>query len=310
MIVQGVGDGKNIVYVANRLEEFSKVAEAFGMAENGRLAPYVEVSSENYVNSCGVGMPAVRLKGRTVDLYVVNDTVETDPDDGESIARALNYFPKESRLVMSGHTFVSKFRGDYLSVYDCMGRSFSVRKDQKNDLRGIYGLMTSLGDNNGKLYEPVIARYVYTSYNMPRHRQLVGYFDLGEYLKVIRDSRRSLFYNVRSMEKTLVYVECKPSVRPSVRVTSVVGDCAVLEIVGIEGTYDAKKLNEFKPYVIVTRRPLKIKEMKFPWTKVSFDKVDVFLTPIMTLSDAWETLEGGLDLLSIPPKNAPKQVFA
>lgn len=307
MLVQLVGD-RQLVYVDNYSLDYIKVADEFGMIENGRISSYVEILNEPYVNKNGVSMPSIRLRGRTVDLHVVNNSIRLASCDPEDFVKALNYFPPDSRVTMNDHTFVSKFHSSGRAVYDCANRSFSLRTYGKKDLKGIYGLMTSLGDNNGKLYEPVIARYVYTSYNMPRHRQLVGYFDLGEYMAVIKDPRRSFFPNMSEKTKTLVYVECKPT-PPSVRVTNVVDGCAVLDIVGLEGTYDAKKLNDFKPYVIVTRRPLKIKEMKFRWTKVTFDKVDVFLTPIMTLADAWETLEGGLDLLSIPPKNAPKQVF-
>ena len=307
MVVQIVGD-KQLVYVDNYAVDYVKVADSFGMVENGRFSAHVEVRNEPYVNQNGISMPSVRLRGRTVDLHVVNDMVRLQSCEPDDFVKALNYFPPDSRVTLSDHTFVSKFRSSGRALYDCAGRSFSLRTYGKKDLKGIYGLMTSLGDNNGKLYEPIIARYVYTSYNMPRHRQLVGYFDLGEYMAVIKDPRRGFFPNVSERTKTLVYVECK-STPPSVRVTNVVDGCAILDIVGLEGTYDAKKLNEFKPYVIVTRRPLKIKDMKFPWTKIKFDNVDVFLTPIMTLADAWDTLEGGIDLLSLPPKNAPKQVF-
>jgi len=307
MLVQLVGD-RQLVYVGNYATDYMSVANEFGMVENGRISSHVEILNEPYVNRNGVSMPSVRLRGRTVDLHVVNDSVRLDTCSPEDFARALNYFPPDSRVEMNGHIFVSKFRSSNKSVYDSVNRSFSLKEYGKKDLKGIYGLMTSLGDNNGKLYEPVIARYVYTSYNMPRHRQLVGYFDLGEYLAIVRDPRKGFFPKSRQDLKTLVYVECKPE-PPTVKIKNVVDNCAVLDILGLEGTYDAQKLNDFKPYIIVTRRPLKIKDMKFRWTKVTFDKVDVFLTPIMSLSDAWETLEGGLDLLSLPPKNAPKQVF-
>jgi hypothetical protein len=47
---------------------------------------------------------------------------------------------------------------------------------------------------------------------------------------------------------------------------------------------------------------LKIKDAKFPWCKVRFDHTDVFMTPLMSKEDAWKTLQGGLDLLSVPEK--------
>ena len=154
------------------------------------------------MNKNGVSMPSIRLRGRTVDLHVVNNAIRLASCEPEDFVKALNYFPPDSRVTMNDHTFVSKFHSSGRAVYDCVNRSFSLRTYGKKDLKGIYGLMTSLGDNNGKLYEPVIARYVYTSYNMPRHRQLVGYFDLGEYMAVIKDPRRSFFPNVSEKTKT------------------------------------------------------------------------------------------------------------
>lgn len=300
MFVQIVGS-KQLVYVKDRTLDYMSVADEFGMATNGSLDDHVVKTEEPYVNKMGVSIPSIRLHGRTVDIHVVNDTVTAADSSPGALTRALNSFPEDSSLTISGFTFVSKFSWYEtwaLTIVDSAQRKFSLREYGRKDLKGIYNLMTHLGDNNGKLYEPVIARYVYTSYQMPKHRSLVGYFDLGEYLAVIRDRRYEELFMTNGRGKTLAFVELKSNVPPSVKITGVVDNRAILSLINISGTYDAKKLSEFKPYVIVTRQPLKINSMRFPWTKVKFDKVDVFMTPIMSLSDAWETLEGGINLLS------------
>lgn len=301
MLLQSVGS-KQIVYVNNYLTDYMSVAEEFGMIDNGELASYVVKSDEPYINSFGIERPSIRLNGRTVDVHVVDDTVAATESTAGALSVALNTFPVNSRLTLNGYPFVSRFywsASNRHCIYDSVKRCFSVRTYGRKDLKGIYNLMVHLGDNNGKLYEPVIARYVYTSYQMPKHRQLVGYFDLGEYFSVIRDRRYEDMFMTMGRSNSLSYVELKTSA-PIVKVTNVVDNCAMLTLQNIEGSYDAKKLNEFKPHVILTRRPLVIKTMKFPWTKVHFDKVDVFMTPIMSLSDAWESLEGGINLLSLP----------
>lgn len=312
MLIQTVGS-KQLVYVGDYKLGYMEVAAEFGMLENGTLASYVRKTDEPYVNQFGVHVPSVHLNGRTVDIHVVNDSIRANGVKGADIAAALNYFPNDSQMTLGGFTFVSKFSANNgpsdFSVRDSVNRVFSTRVNNRKDLRGIYNMMVHLSDNNGKLYEPVIARYVYTSYQMPRHRQLVGYFDLGEYLAVIQDRRYGELFKSMSRSNALVIVECKENVNPLIKVTNVVNNCAKLEMLDIAGTYDAKKLNEFKPIVVLTRRPLTIKTMKFPWSRVKFDGVDVFMTPLMSLTDAWETLEGGINLLSLPTGNAKNLRF-
>lgn len=308
MLIQTVGQ-KVLVYVKNRNSDYMSVADEFGMVENNRLADYVALDYLPYINTLGVSVPSVHLNGRTVDIHVVEDNVTVSDTTASGIANALNRFPQNSRLDLGGYSFTSKFRFNSTTlVIDSDNKSFSMRQYGKKDLKGIYGLMTSLGDNNGKLYEPLLARFVYTSYQMPRHRQLVGYFNLGTYLSVIRDKRYGELFTNMGRSKSLVYLECR-NTPPIVRITGVEDNRAILTLDNIEGTYDAKRLNEFEPYVIMTRRPLKIKDMRFPWTKVHFDKVDVFMTPLMSLSDAWESLEGGINLLSELPNKVKNTVF-
>lgn len=299
MFIQKAGS-RHIVYVPNHVTDYMLVADEFGMIEDGHIASYVEMSNEAYVNPFGISIPAVRLNGRTVDLYVVDDTVAAKSTRAQDVQVALNTFLPDSKINISGYDFVSKFswyESYSHSITDSAKRVFSLRTYGRKDLRGIYNMMVSLGDNNGKLYEPVIARFVYTSYQMPRHRQLVGYFDLGEYMAIIKDSRYEELFMTLGRSNALAFVELKET-PPSVKIVGVINNCAQLRFTNIEGTYDAKKLKEFKPYVVLTRRPLTIKNMKFPWTRVKFDKVEVFMTPIMSLSDAWESLEGGINLLA------------
>jgi len=312
MLIQTVGS-KQLVYVGDYQLGYMEVAAEFGMIENGTLASYVRKSDEPYINQFGVHVPSVHLTGRTVDIHVVNDSIRAKSAISTDMSAALNYFPNDSQLSLGGFTFVPKFMptsntSEY-SVRDCVNRIFSTRVHGRKDLRGIYDMMVHLSDNNGKLYEPVIARYVYTSYQMPKHRQLVGYFDLGEYMAVIKDRRYNDLFTTFSPSKALIIVECKENVNPLIKVTNVVNNCAKLEMLDIAGTYDAKKLNDFKPIVVLTRSPLTIKTMKFPWSKVKFDGVDVFMTPLMSLTDAWETLEGGINLLSLPTGNAKNLRF-
>ena len=298
MILQNVGE-KQLVYVKDYQKDYLDVAREFGMLKpDGTLESYAQMNYDPYHNGNGIAMPSVHLVGKTVNIHVVNDTIQAKGVTYQELVDALNYFPPDSHIDFAGHTFVSRFKkgNNYSVIADSAKREFSI-SDNRKDLRGIHDLMNHLDLNNGKLFEPVIARYVYTSREMPKHMPLVGYFDLEEYLRVIRDDRSRLFNMTRT--HALVNLEFGP-VNPCFTITAVKNNYAILTSKNIVGAYDINKIKEMKPLVILSRRPLKIRTMTFPWSKVTFDKTTVFMTPIMSMRDAWETLQGGLDLLSAP----------
>lgn len=299
MLIQQVGD-RQIVYVSDYKSEYMDVAKEFGMVDDfGQFHNYVQGKEEPYRNSNGISIPAFHLIGKTVNLFIVDDHVTAKSNDVQDIVNALNYFPEDSRITVSGHTFVSKFKVESGCIKDVAKRGITVRGGFKKDLAKIHDLMTHLNLNNGKLFEPVIARYVYTSREMPKRMHLVGYFDLERYLRIISSPDAAAFYHIDS--NLIIYMELGTS-PISVKVKNVVKDCCELQLTGPKGMYDLKKMADFKPLVILTKTPLTIKDAKFPWFKVRFDHTDVFMTPLMSKEDAWKTLQGGLDLLSVPDK--------
>jgi len=304
MLIQQVGD-RQIVYVPNYKTDFMAVAQEFGMVDDfGNFQNYVRHTEETYVNPYGISMPSHHFVGKTVNMFIVDDHVEAKSNTASDIVNALNYFPGDSRFSVAGHTFTAKFKGDRDYIRDAANRSLTINGNMKKDLAKIHDIMTHLGLNNGKLFEPVITRYVYTSREMPPRMPLVGYFDLEMYLRVISDPSAVAFYQQNS--NLLVYLELGTA-RVGVKLTNIVKDCCELEFANLKGAYDLKKMAEFKPVVVLTTKPLVIKDMKFPWTKVRFDKTDVFMTPLMSKMDAWETLQGGVDLLSVPEKASKKK---
>lgn len=299
MLLQNIGE-KQLVYVKDYTKDYLAVAKEFGMLKSdGTFESYIQQNRDPFHNGNGVVMPSVHLVGKTVNIHVVNDTIQAKGMLQEDLVAALNYFPPDTHIEFAGHTFVSKFHpGNSSKVFtDDAKRVISISSNRK-DLKGIYELMAHLDANNGKLFEPVIARFVYTSREMPKTMPLVGYFELEEYLRVLRDDRRHMFDMVRT--NAIVNLEFG-EVNPSFTVTSIKNNYAVLTSKNIVGAYDMKKIKEMKPLVIVARRPLKIRTMTFPWSKVKFDGTTVFMMPIISMRDAWESLQGGIDLLSAPP---------
>lgn len=296
MIVQPIGADKQLIYVSNYETDYKTIGSMLGICSmDGTPQNYATVRKSGFTNSNGVRMPAWELGGKTMTAYVVNDHSEPFRD-AVGMVNALNYFHRPT-FIFEKFSFTGKFSttSPYM-VYDSMHRGISLNEYNVKDLRGIHGIMTNLGVNNGKLFEPLIARYVYSCRQVSRKRlQVTGYFDLEEYLRTIHDDSSKLF--TVGHTNALIYVETGNMT--TINVSSVKDGVANVSIVGGKSILDMKRANAFKPYVIFSQSPLIIRnEMNFQWTRVTFDGMTIFMTPMMTKPDAWGTLQGGIDLLS------------
>ena len=307
MIVQPIDNERQLIYVNNYETDYKIIGSTLGIcSEDGTPQIYSTVRRSGFTNSNGIRMPAWELGGKTTTVYVVNDHVD-NVNDTQSLTAALNYFHRPT-YSFGKYVFTGKFNnnhGTYV-IYDSMNRSISLNQYNVKDLRGIYDLMAHLSINNGKLFEPLLARYVYSSFQISRKRlQVVGYFDLEEYLRIIQDDRSKLF--TIGSTKSSVYIETGANAR-----VSIVGNTdgmANVSITNCKSVIDMTKANSFRPFVIFSMSPLNIRrDMTFPWSRVVFDRKTVFMTPIMSKSDAWETLQGGIDLLTpfFTKKSLPK----
>lgn len=298
MILQTIGD-RHLIYTGNPDADYLEIGKSFGMTDpaTNQLNSYVEKSTIPYVNSNGVSMQNVTLKGKTVTLTLVKDTQVVNSRQSVDIANALNYFPNAS-LKLLNYSYMGKFSHTGSgTVTDKLKNGFTVSDMLVKDLGAIYDLMTHLDLNNGKLFEPLIARYVYATRQISRRRlKIVGYFDLEEYLRIMKDDRKLMFNRVTD-SKSRVYI--KLGDHPlKISVQSVVNGYANLVLDGQKEILDLQKANSFRPFVIMTLSPLQISSMKFPWSKVMFENTPVFMTPLMTSPNAWGTLQGGVDLLA------------
>lgn len=304
MILQNLGNIQ-LVYVDDYRSEYRKVLEKFGMAEpSGALKPYVRMSEASYTNDNGIVMPAIRITGHTVDLYVVNNTVSSEIHGAADLVNLLNYFPR-AQYIINGHGFSGKFsvRSTW-TVHDFSGRGITLNDSSLKDIAGIYDLMCHLDLNNGKLFEPVIAKYVYASRQLRRTKvDAIGYFDLHEYLAIVHSSKTALFFRLGKTNSE-VYIKMKPERKLSVTIKSSENGVASIDITDMASVLDVGKVNSFLPYVILTTRPLQRvlgnePGMKFPIQKAVFDKTTVFMTPVMTRPEGWEGMQGAIDLLQV-----------
>ena len=300
MILQNRGQTQ-VVYLPDIDAGHIVLGESMGLCDlQGKPALHASIDKVRYTTDCGVALDAWKMVGETVEVYVLPSRIKIKGDSAADIATAFNSF-NSPRYDFGKYVFTGKFTGDETrhTLSDKAGRKITTSSDLMKDIPGIYNLMANLGADKGKLFEPVIARYMWAIWHMkgrPSKFQPVGYLDLHEYLCVIRDDRRNMF----SRQNGHALINVQLGKNPYVSVTGVDSNTnqALLQIEDAV-VIDREKDRTFKPYVLVSNRPFEIhQELKFRWTRVDFNGHVVFLIPVMSMQGTWTRMSNMMDLLS------------
>ena len=304
MLGQQVAANTHLVYVDNYKTDWKEVGLRLGICDkDGTPNSGTYIMESNYYNSNGVTMPAMRLDGKSVEIFVVDGVVD-GVKDPISLVNALNHFHVPT-MDFGTYKFSGKFStapGKPNMVYDKMRRGITFNTDRMKDLRGIHDLMRRIDFDDGKFMEPLLSRYIYTVQSMPnkKHRGIpvIGYFDLEEYLSIMRDPRVALFHPAGATS-ALMYIEVAQTPgRVVLKDIAENGSC-MLSLEGFKSVLDVKKVNSFRPIVLLTMAPFTLPDTSnFPWHKVTYGKFKVFCTPMIGKTDLWERTQGGVNLLS------------
>ena len=295
-----------VVYMPDIDAGHIALGNSMGLCDlHGNPAVHAVVERTEYTTDCGVKVHGWHMQGQTVDIYVLPSRVTLKDIKAETLRDALNSFNKP-RYDFGRYSFTGKFstgdRSPTYTIKDKMGRGISTHSDMIKDFPGIFELMGHLGDNNGALFQPVIARYMWGIWHIMRGRkeppkyQPIGYVDLRDYLTVLRDDRRHMFSKVYS--KSLINIQLNR--KSYVEVTGIDASTgqAMLNI-GDSIVIDREKDTQFRPYVLITNRPLDIHDdLKFRWSKVEFQGHSVFLMPVMSRPSTFEYQIRTIDLLA------------
>ena len=303
MLGQQVATNTHLVYVDDYRTGWIEVGRRLGIChEDGTPTDGNYIMADRFINSNGVHMPAMKLDGKSIEVYVV-DGVVNDVRDPATLAAALNHF-HVSTLSLGNYNFAGKFNhspGAYV-LYDRMKRGITFNEMRLKDVRGIHDLMARIDFDGGKFMEPLLSRYLYTVQQVPRPKRrgipVIGYFDLEEYLSIIRDERVTRFHP-GGMTNALMFIE--PNETPGKVVLKNIAEngACILSLEGFKSILDVKKVNSFRPIVVFSMTPFKLPESSnFPWHKLKYGRFDVFCTPMMSKGDMWEHVQGGVNLLS------------
>lgn len=306
MIFQHRNDGKVIAYTGNPSSDYREAIVKLGMAEaDGSPKQYVTVEHGSYMVSPKANLSGVHFAGHAVECIVLPDAYPFTFTP-ESLARASAMLPRGSVYRFGRYTFTTPFTasGKY-SVSDSEGRSITMNEKAIKDIGAIHNLMANIGFDNGRIFEPVIARYVNAAAHMPKGRPLVGYFDLEAYIDAVNGDMASIFR--MSSTKAAIFMWAQRGASCALHITGVKDGQVEFEFTGIKEIFDRHAMGKFHPYVIVSQTPLSISDMKFPSTRVNYKGAAIFVTPMMTEPGAWNSLVGGVDLLS-PIKSGRKTI--
>lgn len=301
MIGQQVASNTHLVYVDDYRSGWIEVGRKLGICgEDGTPTDGNYIMPDRYLNSNGIFMPAMKLDGKSIEVYVVDGKV-SGVKDARTLMDALNHFNVPT-LTLDKYRFSGKFRMSDMSqsiVYDRMGRSMTFNELKTKDLRGIHDLMARIDFDGGKFMEPLLSRYIYTVQQMPKVRGIpvLGYFDLEEYLAVIRDPRVTMFHPYGTTSARM-YLEPGDSQCSVVLKDIAENGACVLSLEGFRSVLDMKKIKEFRPIVLFSMKPFTLPESSnFPWHKLKYGRFTVFCTPMMSKTDMWEHVQGGVNLL-------------
>lgn len=302
MILQDTGSAQYI-YLPDIDAGRIAIGHDMGLCDiHGAPAEHALIKKITFTTDCGAKVSAWQMTGQTVNVFVLPSRVYLKSDLAEDVSNALNSF-NSPRYDFGRYSFTGKFttkhKGKSYTVTDKMGRGITTHGDAVKDFPGIFELMGHLGDNNGALFQPVIARYMWGIWHLkgaqPKYHP-IGYLDLREYLAVMQDGRKDMFSRMNG--KALVNVQLGKKPYVEVKAVDPKTKQAILEF-GDAVVIDREKDKTFKPYVLVSNKPIEIhSDLKFRWSKVEFQGHSVFLIPVMSMSSTWEQNVRAIDLLS------------
>lgn len=300
MIIQE-REGTKVFYLPDIDSGHTAVGIELGLCDaSGTPAAHARVSRGKYTTDCGVDVDCWRMGGNSVEVVIVPSVARLASPTRDELVKALNSF-NSPRFTFERYVHLGPFHsadGRDVILDRSRANRILTNPETMRNMSGIYDLMCNLSVNNGGLFIPLIARFVYAVRHMPRKSEIqpVGYFDLEEYLRAMKDDRRNMFVKRHSTAN----VNIQMGKRPSVEVTGIdksngqaileLHDCAVI---------DMNKERAFKPHVILSMKPFELHpSMKFTWQRVTFEDRSVFMVPLICMPDAWKSLAGGIDLLS------------
>ena len=310
MIVQQISDTVQYIYTKSASDDYINVAKSLGLGEGAGLKSYVTTSHTEFKNIYGSIVKAVLIHGYgNTEYYVIDDSVkidikssdESDYDTFKAILDGLNFFPK-ARINIAGGTYICPFSfangSSKNTISDFSGKHIMLTCKRMRDVKAINTMLSRLNYDNGKYYEPMLRRYFSITEEMNDKRIMpIGYFNLQEYLRVIKSKADIAFGPLaKAKSKPTILLE-SDGTAGYVTVASSSNGFVNLSLSENIKAIDLNKSNTYDPFVIVSRKPFKIAGTNFPWQFVKYGTVPLCMSPIICPEKSLKILKYSINLL-------------
>jgi hypothetical protein len=184
------------------------------------------------------------------------------------------------------------------TITDSAGNHIMLSSSQVRDVEAINALLSRLDYDNGKMYQPLIRRYVNILAGLLDKSTLpIGYFNMENYLRIIQSQATTLFASF-SRPKTRPTILLRSDGTPGyAKVVSANGPYVNIELSKNIQVLDLAKENAYNPFVIISLRPFPIAQSSFPWKRVTFGNTAIFMSPIICNENKLMTLTKSINLL-------------
>lgn len=309
MIMQIKNDNVKFIYVENAARDYMSVAEQLGLCDAGKLKVYATAYPATIKNLSGLDMKCIVLSGYAETYYIIDDKcgihIKNADYFDEKVFRtmldAFNFYDN-AILELGGKRYYGPFKfangKSYNNIIDTTGKCIMLSSTQHRDVEAINTLLSRLDYDNGKMYEPMISRYLNMLVDWRDKTTLpIGYFNFEHYLRIIKSRALSLFSSF-TVPKTKPTVLVRTDGEPGyIKLKTIEGNLPVVTLTGKVDVIDLNKNNAYNPFVIVSLKPFSIGNTMFPWGCVKYRGTSVYLSPINCPEDSLKVLRASINLL-------------
>lgn len=307
MIVQNINNVTQVVFTREPSADYRNIARELNYTKNdGNLYKYVKVeySQMYYVKGGNGSLPCVKFTAKGVETYIIQDSFDylISNENPRNTINALKTFGDDYIVRISG----VEFKGGMVEVNDTIrdvnGKTISFDGDvNATDFPLIHRMIHRLSTDNGRMLAPITQRFLNTIHLFKGNKHmLTGYAKLDTYLRMLQIPSKGLFNKVDSeIDADYVLKLDNISSQARVNVIGVRDGNPVLELNMRGELQDATSITGTPdPYVLLTTKPIRLKNQKMPYTVISYKGTPVFVSPlIFNSSKILRDMKGGINLL-------------
>lgn len=307
MIVQNINSNTQVVFTREPSADYRNIARELKYTKSdGNFYKYVKVeySQVYYVKGGSGSVPCVKFTAKGVETYIVQDSVDfsLSTDGPRNVINALKTFGGNYIIQIDGIEFKGGMQEIKNTMRDVNGKIISFGGDVGiSDSTIIHKMIHRLSTDNGRMLAPIMQRFLNTIHLFKGNKSLLtGYAKLDTYLRMLQMPTKGLFNKIESdIDADYVLKMDARSSQARINVIGIRDGVPVIELKMRGKLQDAAILAETpNPYILMTTKPIRLKNQKMPYIVVSHRGTPVFISPLIFNSDKiLRGMKGGINLL-------------